>query len=113
MATFDIYEQYFRADHEMNGVKRRAAKVMLTAESGGGEVRYLAAVSFFPFETEDDFRVTYDDYYEKELFSGKGRRSKKRDKAFLETIREEIDGLAEEAGGTVLWDEPLREARYQ
>ena len=72
---------------------------------------YKAAVTFFPHRDEEDFAVSYDDYHETELYSGKGRRSKKREKGMLEGLREAIDGLAEEAGGTVFWDRPLMEAR--
>ncbi len=110
--TINVYEQYFAAEHEKNGVERKAALVMLIADSGGGMISYKAAVTFFPHREEDDFAVSYDDYMERELFSGKGRRSKKRDAAFLERLREEIDALASPEGGIVRWDEPLKDARY-
>ena len=109
--TVNVYEQYFGARHTHNGVERRAALVMLTSDSGGGEIRYTCAVSFFPHEDEEDFAVSYDDYYEKELYSGRGRRSKKREAAMLETLRVEIDALAAQAGGVVDWNAPLRPER--
>lgn len=107
----DVYEQYFKAECVFNGVPRRAASVKLTADSEAGMIRYLVCVSFFPHTDDEDFAISYDAYAEKELFCAKGRRSKKREKAFLEELREIIDGLAAEMGGRVLWDEPLRDAR--
>jgi len=84
---------------------------MLVSDSEAGRIRYEAAVSFFPHDSEDDFAVSYDAYFAKVLFEGKGRRSKKREAKLLETFREEIDGLAAEAGGQVFWDKPLRDER--
>lgn len=109
--TVNVYEQCFRAAHEKNGVPRKAALVMLVADSGGGMISYKAAVTFFPHRDEEDFAVSYDDRMEKELFAGKGRRSKKKEALFLERFQSEIDALIETDGGTVFWDEPLREAR--
>ncbi len=109
--TINVYEQYFSAHHVFNGVERRAALVMLTCESGGGQVRYACAVTFFPHRDEEDYAVSYDDYLEKELYAASGRRSKKREAALMERFREEIDSLAADAGARVLWDEPLRPAR--
>ena len=109
--TVNVYEQYFEAEHVFSGVERKAALVMLTSDSGEGNIRYLVAVTFFPHENEEDFAVSYDDYHETVIYEAKGRRSKKREKAFMEGLRETIDGLAEEAGGQVFWDRPLREAR--
>ena len=37
----------------------------------------------------------------------KGRRSKKREAAYMGMLRQEIDKLAESLGGTVDWDNPL------
>jgi len=109
--TINVYEQYFEAQHVFNGVERRAALVMLTSDSEAGSIRYTAAVTFFPHSDPEDFGVSYDDYHEMVIYEAKGRRSKKREKAFMESLRETIDGLAEEAGGQVFWDRPLREAR--
>ena len=109
--TVNVYEQYFAAKHEAAGVARRAALVMLTAESQAGHIRYEAAVTFFPYRTEDDFAVSYDDYFSRVLYDAPGRRSKKREAALLESLRETIDDLVTPAGGAVFWDRPLREAR--
>ena len=111
--TINVYEQYFEAKLSFAGVERKGALVMLIADSSAGNVSYKAAVSFFPHRDEEDYGVSYDAYFEKSLFEGKGRRSKKRDEAFLKTIRNEVDLLAKEAGGEVFWDKPLREARYE
>ena len=55
--------------------------------------------------------VSYDAYFEKELYSGKGRRSRKKEAAYLEQLQGILDQMAEENGAVVLWDEPLRDAR--
>lgn len=107
----NVYEQYFSAELAWNGVPRRGALVMLIADSEAGMIRYEAAVSFFPHTDEEDFAVSYDAYFSKELYSAKGRRSKKREEAFLSALREEIDALAQAQGGKVDWDCPLREER--
>ncbi len=110
--TVNVYEQYFKAECEANGVLRRAALVMLIADSDAGNIRYEAAVTFFPHADEEDYAVSYDAYYSRVLYDAKGRRSKKREKGLLETFRREIDSLAEECGGRVFWDEPLRDASF-
>ena len=107
----NVYERYYGADAVFSGVRRSGALVMLTSDSEAGQITYRAAVSFFPHRDEEDFAVSYDAYFAKELYAGKGRRSKKREAKLLETFREEIDALAKEAGGEVFWDEPLREER--
>lgn len=111
MAVVNVYEQYFGAEGRFNDVERKGALVMLTSDSEAGQIRYTAAVSFFPHRDEEDFAVSYDAYFEKTLFEGKGRRSKKKEQAFLEDLKETVDGIAKENGGKVLWDLPLREAR--
>lgn len=103
----DIYRKYFEADCVFNGVKRKGALVTLTSRSGGGEITYAAAVSFFPHVSQDDFAVSYDAYAEKVLFSGKGRRSKKRESAFLGELEAHVDEAAAEIGGKVYWDRPI------
>ena len=111
MATINVYEQYFEAKMTANGVDRRAALVMLISDSEAGQIKYEAAATFFPHRDEEDFAVSYDAYFSKVLFDAPGRRSKKRDKLFLQELQGHIDELAEAAGGKVFWDEPLREAR--
>ena len=111
MAVINVYEQYFEAELTANGVDRHAALVMLIADSEAGHIRYEAAATFFPHNDEEDYAVSYDAYYSRVLFDAKGRRSKKREKAFMEDLQQHIDELAEEAGGKVFWDRPLREAR--
>ena len=79
MATVNIYEQYFSAKAEYNNVPRHGALVMLIADSEAGNIRYEAAVSFFPHNNEEDYAVSYDTYFSKVLYEAKGRRSKKRE----------------------------------
>lgn len=110
--TLNIYEQYFSADLLFNGVPRHAAKVILICTSEEGNVHYEAAVTFFPHNDEEDYAVSYDAYFSKLLYEGKGRRSKKREQQLLAEFRDPIDELAREAGGEVRWDQPLREARW-
>ena len=111
MATINVYEQYFSAELTANGVERKGVLVMLISNSEEGQIRYEAAVTFFPHRDETDYAVTYDTYFSKILFEGKGRRSKKREKQLLDELQSVVDQLAEEAGGQVFWNKPLREAR--
>lgn len=111
MVTINVYEQYFAAEAEYNGVPRYAALVMLIADSEAGQIRYEAAVTFFPHNDEEDFAVSYDAYFSRVLYEAKGRRSKKREQALMDEFQNHIDELAKEAGGVVFWEQPLREAR--
>ena len=85
--------------------------VMLIATSEEGNIRYEAAVTFFPHHDEEDYAISYDAYFSKVLYEAAGRRSKKREQALMEELRQHIDELAETIGGKVLWDKPLREER--
>ena len=109
--TLNIYEQYFSASLLFNDVPRHAAKVMLVCTSEAGNVQYEAAVTFFPHNDEEDYAISYDAYFSKVLYEGKGRRSKKREQQLLAEFRDQIDELAREAGGEVFWEQPLREAK--
>ena len=109
--TINVYERYYAAKAEFNGVPRHGALVMLIADSESGNIRYEAAVSFFPHNDEEDYAVSYDAYFSKVLYESKGRRSKKREEALLVSFQNEIDQLAETIGGKVLWEQPLREER--
>lgn len=113
MATINVYEQYFAARLTHAGVPRRAALVALVSDSDAGVIAYEASVTFFPHRDEEDYAVSYDACFSKELYRAGGRRSKKREREFLEggAFRKAIDELAAENGGEVRWDEPLREAR--
>lgn len=112
MSVINVYDQYFSAQCSFNGVERRGVRVLLTAASEEGTIRYEAAVSFFPHRDNEDFAVSYDAYAAKELYCAKGRRSKKREAAYLETIRADADALAKSLGGVIDWDKPLCDARY-
>ena len=109
--TINVYERYYAAEAEYNSVPRHATLVLLVATSEEGDIRYEAAVTFFPHNDEEDYAVSYDAYLSKVLYEAKGRRSKKREQALMETFEQEIDQLAETIGGKVLWEQPLREAR--
>ena len=111
MSPVNIYEQYFSAEAEFNGVPRHAALVMLVADSDAGCIKYEAAVTFFPHNDDEDYAVSYDAYFSKVLYDAKGRRSKKREEVLMQEFQHHIDELAQEANGTVYWEKPLREAR--
>ena len=112
MKVLDVYQQYFAARCVYNGVPRRAASVMLTAESDAGTVRYSVSVTFFPHTEEDDFAVSYDACAERELYAAPGRRSRKREAGMLEDLRGHADAAAADLDGEIFWDQPLRDARY-
>ena len=112
MKVINVYDRYFAAHCSFNGVERRGARVLLIAAAEEGTIRYEAAVSFFPHRDNEDFSVSYDAYAAKELYNAAGRRSKKREAAYLDGIRAHADALAQTLGGVIDWDRPLREARY-
>ena len=107
----NVYEQYFEAQGVFSEVERKGALVMLISDSERGMNTYKAAVTFFPHRDEEDYAVSYDAYFEKVIYEGKGRRSKKKEAIYLEQLPEVINQLAEENGAEVCWDKPLREAR--
>ena len=109
--TVNVFECYYAAEADFNGVPRHGALVMLIATSEEGNIRYEAAVSFFPHRDEEDYAVSYDAYFSKVLYEAKGRRSKKREEALMETLETEINQLADTIGGKVIWEKPLREAK--
>ncbi|MBR4205892.1 MAG: hypothetical protein IKQ92_10475 [Clostridia bacterium] len=111
MKVIDVYEQYFAAHAEVNGVERRGVKVTLTATSEEGNITYEAAATFFPYRDPEDFVISYDAVVSKVLHHAKGRRSKKREEAYLKIFQAIIDELASSIGAEVYWDKPLREAR--
>ena len=112
MKTINVYDQYFAAQCTFDGVERRGAQVLLIATSEDSMIRYEAAVSFFPHNDDEDFAVSYDAYAAKELYNARGRRSKKREAAYLDDIQTYVDELAESLSGVIEWGKPLREARY-
>ena len=111
MATIKVYEQYFEANGIFNDVERHAASVLLISDSEAGNIRYEAAVNFFPHNAPDDFAISYDAYFVKIVYEGKGRRSKKRESELMETIRDVADALAQAQHATIYWDKPLIEER--
>ena len=109
--VINVYERYYKANAVFSGVQRNGALVILTSDSEAGFIRYTAAVTFFPHVNEEDFAVSYDAYFEQELYSGKGRRSKKKEAAFLDLLQETVGQLAAEHGAVVKWEEPLAPER--
>ena len=107
----NVYSQYFAAQGCFSGVERRGAHVLLISDSEAGNIKYTAAVSFFPHRDDEDFAISYDAYFSKEMYSAAGRRSRKREAALMEQLRGVIDALAADNGATVHWDHPLNEAR--
>ena len=110
--VIDVYQQYFKAKAKFNGVQRKAASVKLTSDSEAGFIKYTVSVNFFPYRDPEDFAVSYDACFSRELYYAPGRRSKKREEKLMEGFRAEADALAAEAGGVIDWDSPLREARF-
>ena len=107
----NVYEQYFEAKALCDDAERKGALVILLSDSEKGMITYKACVTFFPHRDEEDFAVSYDAYYETVLYSGKGRRSKKKEEAFLNELRGKIDEIIPE-DHEVYWERPLRDARY-
>lgn len=111
MDDINVYQQYFAADAVFSGIRRNGVSVMLTAASAAGEISYTLRLVFFPHRDAEDFAVSYDAEFSKELYRARGRRSKKREQAFMDALREQADALAKEAGGTVIWEKPLTAPR--
>ena len=109
--VINVYERYYKANAVFSDVQRNGALIMLISDSEAGSITYKAAVTFFPHRDEEDYAVSYDAWFEKELYSGKGRRSKKKEAAFLEQLQETINEISAENNASVIWGEPLREAR--
>lgn len=107
----NVYERYYKAHAMFSGVQRNGALVMLISDSEAGFITYKAAVTFFPHANDEDFAVSSDAYFEKELYSGKGRRSKKKEASFIEQLQDTIDRLSEEHGASVRWEEPITPER--
>ena len=105
--TIDVYSQYFSAECEYGGVRRRAALVTLTSDSEQGHITYTAGVTFFPHVDDEDFAVSYDAMQSQVLYEGKGRRSKKKEESFMESLHPVIDSLADKLGAKVFWDKAL------
>ena len=89
--------------------REQAAIAAGTGKRGDAARAYFAELD--AKTSEEASCLTHRPDYAKTLFEGKGRRSKKREAKLLETLREEIDALAETASGKVFWDKPLREER--
>lgn len=111
MYDINVYLRYYRADCVCGGIQRNAALVQMRAVSEEGQLRYDVSVNFIPFTAPDDFTVSYDAVWERTVFERRGRRSKKREAALMESFKQTCDELAASAGGRIFWDQPLTEAR--
>ena len=111
MKVINVYEQYFEGHCRVYDTDWKGARVALVATSEEGTIRYEVHLNFFPHTEEDPFLISYDKIETKELYFAKGRRSKKREEAYMEIIRPLCDELAAKMDGTVDWDKPLIEAR--
>lgn len=111
MFCIDVYSQYFEGHHVANDIERHAVVIQLQATSEEGVIRYEIGANFFPF-TDREFMITWDDLITEVIYEAPGRRSKKREKAFLEELRPMIDKMLESHDAVVDWDKPLIEARY-
>ena len=60
---------------------------------------------------QSPFAVSYDAYASRVVYEGKGRRSKKKEKVFLEELPDIVRELSEELEGEVDLEHPLREVR--
>lgn len=110
--AIDVYSQYFHASYTGEGTIRKAAIVRLTVlKDSEGLLEYQISASFMPYEDEEDFRVPEDVRFETFLSYGAKRRNKKLEAEYLSQIREKIDQLLPEQG-KILWDQPLRDARF-
>ena len=112
MKIINVYEQYFSASCLYNGIQRNGALVTLTSTSEQGTIKYEITLTFFPHTEPEDFSISYDAYTSLELYYAKGRRSKKRETAFLEQLQSIATELAGKLGGTIDWNKPLCPARY-
>ncbi len=112
MKVIDVYKQYFNGKCIYNDVPRKGAVVALTATSDAGMIKYEVSVNFFPYRDPEDFAISYDAYVSEVIFEAKGRRSKKREKVFLEEIKGYASKLATKMGGEIDFEKPLRDAMY-
>ena len=109
----DVYKRYYRAHCVFNTVERRAALVKLTAVKNiEGMLAYRISASFFPFETEDDFAVSYDACVEKYVMFIKKRRLKTKEASLIEEMPVQLDELIRELDpeAVIYWEKPLRDA---
>ena len=110
MKTVDVYQRYYKGFLYFN-TNRHGVSVKLTAEMDNGMITYEVSVNFFPRKDEEDFAISYDACYTDVIYSGKGRRSKKREEVFLKSLKETADALAKRLGGLIYWDKPLSDER--
>lgn len=112
MKVIDVYRQFFSATCLYHDIPRNGALVTLTATSEQGTIKYEVTLTFFPHTEPTDFAISYDAYLSKTIYENRGRRSKKREAAFLADLPNLATALAAKLNGQIHWDAPLRPANY-
>ena len=112
MKVINVYEQFFTASCFYNDIQRNGVFVMLILTYEQGTIKYEIAITFFPHTEPEDFSISYDAYASLEIYKAKGKRSKKREKIFLEKFQMLATQLAVTFGGIIDWNCPLCPARY-
>ena len=92
MDAIDVLDGAYKARAEYNGIKRKGVIVKLTVESVKGVIRY-------------------DAIFTKTVFEGKGRRSKKREAAFIARLKDTVGEMLENEDAEIFWDEEIRPCR--
>jgi len=112
MKSIDVYYRCYEAEAEIDGMPMHAAEIALRSDYEDGHIAYTARLIFFAHNEPGDFTIPFAPCFEKELYSGKGRRSRKREAALREAQFEAaVNELAAEAGGKLFWDKPLTDAK--
>jgi hypothetical protein len=111
MDAIDVFDGAYRAKANLNNIERKGVIVKLTADGGAGMIRYEVSVIFFPYRDPEDFGITYDAVLTKEIYNGKGRRSKKREEEMVAAIRETAEELILDQDAEIYWDQEIRPVR--
>lgn len=116
MKVISVYEQYFGAKYMFEDgedrIEYKGVVVSLVATSDNGHISYEVKLTFFPYQTPDDFVIPFMATNTKIIYDAKGRRSKKREAVLLEEFRAHADELAAQIDGIIYWDKPLIPAKY-
>lgn len=112
MKVISVYEQFFGADYLFEDMNYKGVVTSLVATSDAGHISYEVKITFFPYQSEDDFVIPFMATSTKIIYDAPGRRSKKRETALMEDFRKHADELAGAVNGTIYWDKPLIQARY-
>ena len=107
-----LFSQYFCSEGCLNGTERRGVELNLISDSEAGMITYSAQAVFFPHTDDEDWAVTYDAEKTDIIYSGKGRRNKKKEAAYLEKRIEIFNKIAQDLNMKILWEKPLTEPRF-